>query len=215
MLRGMPVRAARCLMRDHNVTAPNAVPRLFRKTLPGERAVTSFGRADFQVPIQSFNGCASDRDDAFLVPFPNHVDEAGFEMQLLQANVPQFAEPQAGGIGKFEDGLVAQRVRGGRFFRSEQLVNFSVAQRLGQSFPTTRQRKIFGDVGRKQLFVFGETIQCAQRGDFQVNAFAAQAFGGFPGFIGQRTRAFVLEERHQVFQFHLPPASSGHWPPPR
>ena len=43
-LRAMPARRTRCLIRSQSVTAANGVPRRVRKTLAGDREVTSFGR---------------------------------------------------------------------------------------------------------------------------------------------------------------------------
>ena len=40
----LPVRLARFLIRNHSVTEANGVPHLVKKTVAGERGVTSFGR---------------------------------------------------------------------------------------------------------------------------------------------------------------------------
>ena len=123
-------------------------------------------------------------------------------MKLLQPQIFQFAQTQTGSVGQLQNCLVAQAFRCFGVFRREQFFNFIVRQRFWQSLPTARQRKIFRDVRGQKFFVLGEFIKRPQRGDFQINTFAAQALGGFLRLVGERARALVREKRHQMFQFN-------------
>ena len=75
-------------------------------------------------------------------------------MKLLQPQAAQFGQPQAGGVGEFEHGLVAKRGRRGGFFGREELVNFVVGQRFGQAFPAFGEREMFGGIGGQKFFRF-------------------------------------------------------------
>ena len=151
-----------------------------------------FGPPDFDETVQRFHGLSPDRHDALLVALADDVDEPGVEMKLLQPQIFQFGQAQAGSVGQFQNRLVAQAFRRFRRFRREQFFDFVIRQRLRQPFPAARQRKIFRDVGRQQFFILGEAVKRPQRRDFQINAFAAQALGGFLRLVGQRARALVL-----------------------
>ena len=95
-----------------------------------------FGRdelwpASLDVTIQRLNGLAAHRHDALLVALADDVDESGVEMKLLQPQVFQFGQPQAGSVGQFQNRLVAQAFRRLGSFRREQLCNFLVASAFG------------------------------------------------------------------------------------
>ena len=85
-----------------------------------------------------------------------------------------------------------------RHFRRQQLLDFPVGQRLGQTLPTSRQREVFRHVHRQQPFVFGEAVERPQRGDFEINALAAQAARRILRLVGQPASTLVLEEGHQM-----------------
>ena len=157
--------------------------------------------------IQCGNRLPPDGHDAFLVALADDADEAGVEMQLFETQAAQFREAQAGGVGQFHHGPVAERRGrerlGGVCF--EKPFDFEIGQRLGQPFPAPGQREIFGNVQRQMFFVLGETIEGAQRGDLRINALAAQAPGGVGGFAGQRTFALMLEEGGEMTEFNLFP----------
>jgi len=49
--------------------------------------------ATLQVVLDSQDRFASQRHDAFFVPFANHINESGFKMQLFQTNTSEFRQP--------------------------------------------------------------------------------------------------------------------------
>jgi hypothetical protein len=155
--------------------------------------------------VEGRDGLAAHGHHALLVALADDIDEARIQMQLLQPQISQFRQPEAGRVGELEDGLIAQIPgRGGRFWL-QQPRNLLVGQRLGQAFPTARQGQIFRDVDRQDFFVLGKFIKRAQRRDFQVHTLAAQAFDGLPGLVGQRAGALVLEKRHEMLELDLLP----------
>ena len=202
-------------MRSHNVTDANGVPRFVRNTFAGERGVTSLGRPASMITVQRRHGFRPDRHDAFLVALADDVDETGFEMELFQAQAAKLGEAQAGGVGEFEHGLIAQTSTASPAVPAASSFSISaLRQRFRQSFPAARQRKIFGDVHRQELFILGEAIEGPQRRDFEINAFAAESPRRFFRFVGQRALAFVLEERHEMFQLDLIPVGEFCLPRP-
>ena len=140
MLRATPARRTRFLIRSHNVTDANGVPRFVKKTFAGERGCDELGPSGFEVTIQRFHRFAPHRHDAFLVALADNVDETGFKMKLFQAQIAQFRQPQAGGVGEFKNSLVTQSFRQFRRLRFKQFFNFLICQRLGQALPPPRQR---------------------------------------------------------------------------
>ena len=84
MLRETPARRTRRLIRSHNVTEANGVPRLVKKTFAGDLGVTSLGRPAVEITVHRFHGFSPDRHHALLVALADDVDEPGIEMKLLQ-----------------------------------------------------------------------------------------------------------------------------------
>jgi hypothetical protein len=126
-------------------------------------------------------------------------------VQLFEPQIAQFGNAQTGSVAQLQDGLLAKR--GGRLDGQgrEQLFDLRVGERLGQTFPTARQRKILRDIGRQQLFIFREPIEGAQRGDLQVKAFGTEPSQRVLFLILELARPLVLQELHEMPQFDLFP----------
>ena len=152
MLRATPARRTRFLMRSHKRHRRERRAALRQKNIRRRFRRDEFGPPGFEVTIQRFHRFSPDRHDALLVALADDVDEPGVEMKLFQPQIFQFGQPQAGGVGQFQNRLVAQAFRRFRRFRREQFCDFVVRQRLGQTFPAARQRQIFRDVDRQQSF---------------------------------------------------------------
>lgn len=84
---------------------------LSEEDVGGRAFGNEFRAADFKVTIHGSNGMATDRNNAFLVSFADHGDEAGGELELFEAKVAEFREAEAGGISEFEDSLIAETRR--------------------------------------------------------------------------------------------------------
>ena len=153
-----------------------------------------------EVTLQRRHRRASDRHDAFLVSLADDVEETGVQVKLFQARVAQLGKSQAGGVGQFQDGLVAERFRRLGPERREHRSDFRVGQRFGQAFPASRKGQMFGYVGRQQAFVFAVFVERPQRGDLEVNAFPAQLLLGAFGLTGRPAFPLVLEESRQMGQ---------------
>src|SRR5262249_44015669 len=117
----------------------------------------------------------ADGNNSLFVALADDVDEAGVEMQLFEPKVSKLRESQTGSVSRFEDGLVAKAGRCFRSFGGQQVLDFTAGEGLGQAFPTARQRKVFGDILRQDLFVLSKAVESVQRRDFEVKAFAAKA----------------------------------------
>ena len=120
--------------------------------------------------LQRFRGGLAHRHDPFLVAFADHCDEAAVEVQLFEADIAQFSEAQAAGIGEFEDGVVAQVGWSRLGWRREEFFNFFGAQCFGQALPAARERNAFGGIGCNNFFAFGIAEESAQGGDLEVEA---------------------------------------------
>ena len=107
MLRETPARCTRCLIRNHKVTDANGVPRLVKNTFAGELRRNELGPPGRKVTVHRFHGFSAHRHYAFLVALADDVDESGVEMKLLQPQIFQLGQPQTGGVGQFQNRLVA------------------------------------------------------------------------------------------------------------
>ena len=120
------------------------------------------------------HGLAAHGHHPLLVALADDGDKPGVKMKLFQADAAQFGQAQTRSVGQFQHRLVAQRGGRGRCFRFEQTFDFRIGKRLGQPLPAARQREIFGDVLRQDLFRLGKIVKGPQRGDLQVKAFRTE-----------------------------------------
>lgn len=90
---------------------------------------------DAEIPAECFHGKFPDRHDTFLVALADDGDEAGLEVKLFEPQAAQLREPQATGVGEFEDRLVAEVGRRARRERFKDLLDSSAwASALGTRF---------------------------------------------------------------------------------
>jgi hypothetical protein len=68
--------------------------------------------------------------------------------------------------------------------------------------PAARQGEVLREIGGQELLVLRKPIEGAEGGNLQVNAFAAEAAGGFFRLVGEGALALVLEEGHQVVELN-------------
>ena len=96
---------------------PESLDRGKRCAATGEEQIGGRARRDqtrasgCQIAIDGGDGFSSQGHDAFLVALADDVDESGVQMELLQARVAQFGKAQAGRVGQFEHGLIAEGCR--------------------------------------------------------------------------------------------------------
>src|ERR1043166_177697 len=171
------------------------------KHIGGGALVDEFGPAHIQVELQGSHGLAAQGHDALFIAFADYVNKTGLQMELLQARLPQFRQAQAGSIGQLQHGLITQAGGGFGGLRREEVFDLPTGPGLWQARAAAGQRKVFGEVGREQLFAFRKTIKRSQGGNLQINTFAAEPLRRILGLIGQSTLAFVLQESHQMPQF--------------
>ena len=132
-------------------------------------------------------------------------------MKLLEAQVAEFGEPQAGRVGEFENRIVAKRF--GRSFerRFQQFLDFRGGEIFRKFFPALRQRKIFGDIFGQELFVLAEVVESAKGGNRKIDGTGAEFLFGFGGAGGGGVARglagaggallLVQQEISEMFQF--------------
>lgn len=171
-----------------------------RSAAPGKKNVRrrarrdKFGSADGNVTFERGDGLFAQWKHALFVAFADDVDEASFQMKLFKTNAAQFGQTKAGGVRQFENGLIAEGLRSFRSFGHEKLFDLLTGEGLGKSFPSAREGKSLSNIRWEKIFVFGEAVEGAESGDFEIYAFAAEAARRIFRLIGERAFALVLEE---------------------
>src|SRR5689334_20618809 len=79
----------------------------------GRRRATGhqLGTTRLKIATQGGGGLPAQRDDSFLVALANNRDESHIQMQLFQSDLAQLGKAQPRGVGQFENGLAAKRLR--------------------------------------------------------------------------------------------------------
>lgn len=171
------------------------------------------GSRDLEIALEGGDGDAADGDDSFLAAFADDGCVSGLEVELFEAEGAKFSQAQARGVGEFENGLVAEGVRGFGLDRGEQAADFRIGERFGQSFPASGEREMCRGVVWKKPFPFAVAIEGSEGGDSEVEGCGAEGFGRgwWIGLGTWRATAagvglgLVLEEGGEVWEGDLGP----------
>jgi len=118
-----------------------------------------------EVSVNPVGGGFADRYDPFFAAFAEGAEETGFEVEVGEGEVGDFADAQAGRVHQFDHRLVAQTEFGFWLGRSEQIVGLLIRQGVWQVLPETRCVDVLGHVVGDEFFADEETEKHTDGGE--------------------------------------------------
>lgn len=118
-----------------------------------------------EIALDPFNGLFANGDDPFLAAFADRAEEAGFEIDIAEFDVGDFADAQAGGVHKLQHCLVAQAELRARVGRGQQAPDFFVIEHVWKCAPEFRRVDGLRDVRCQKFFAGQKAAEHTNRGE--------------------------------------------------
>ncbi|SVJ78689.1 Uncharacterised protein [Klebsiella pneumoniae] len=118
-----------------------------------------------QVAFEPADGFLAERHQALLAALAEHLDHALAQVDLLQGQADQFADPQAAGIQHFEHGAIAQAQRVVDFRRRQQCLDVRFGEGFRQRLAQLRQVHLQGGILGDQAVAQAIAIEATQAGE--------------------------------------------------
>src|SRR3989338_146292 len=111
-----------------------------------------------QVGLDGLEGRRADRAQTLFLPLAAHHDRAGNIVDILKIQADEFADPDAGGVERFQQGPVAQAKPLPRNRTAQQLDDLPLIQEAGKTL--RRQESLRAIVRLEMLAVLSRTMNC-------------------------------------------------------